>query len=160
VLRVVLLIVNLCLCVMVLSLGQMNATDQAIFVELFLGGLVVLLTDCKTLQGVGMWTALRARTQQRAVLGTLGSVMLVPWAAIFLVVFLGITGAFRPSSDGISMVFALWFLAGILNDLYFGSKARLGLSRGLRYWVSEGKEAGGRERFLAAAPPAILPHSA
>ena len=103
-----LVFVNLCICFAVLTrprLLAMDPTDQAIFIELFLGGILMLLVDFNALQTVGMWMAIRAQRQQRAVLGTLGRVMLVPWAGILLVVFL--SRAFNISQIGFATVLAL-----------------------------------------------------
>jgi hypothetical protein len=149
-LQMVLLLVNVCLCLAVVSRpGQlhMNARDQALFLELFVGGIVVLFVDFWALHTVGMCMAVRARKHHRAVLGTLGRMMLVPWAGIFLWVFLMMTRASGTSESELAMIFALWFTAGIINDLVVEVWARAGLGRGLRYWVAEGRMAGDREPF-------------
>jgi hypothetical protein len=146
-----LLFVNAGMCLAVLARPkqlQMSASDQAIFIELFLGGVISVFTDFSALQTVGMWMALRARKQHRAVLGTLGRVMFVPWGGVFLLVFLGATGAFSPSEGELAMVFGLWFMVGIATNLVFSAQARAGLGRGLRYWVA-GAEAGERRRSQA-----------
>ena len=151
-LKMVLLLVNLCMCLVVLSYPKplsMRPTDQAVFMELFLGGILLLFVDFKALQTVGMWMALRAPRQQRAVLRTLARVLLLPWAGIFLLVFLIMTRAFSPSESELAGVFALWFLGGIINDQVFCAQARAGLGRGLRHWVAEGKAAGDQGRFKA-----------
>jgi hypothetical protein len=153
-LRKGLLLVNLCMCLPVLAFPsqvEMDSTDQALFVELFLGGILALFVDFKALQMVGMWMALRARKHHRAVLGTLGRVMLVPWVGIFLWVFLMVTDAFRPSEGELGVVFVVWFMAGILTDLVVSAKARAGLGRGLRYWAA-GAETGNRRCLQAPGP--------
>ncbi|MCX6925578.1 MAG: hypothetical protein NT154_20570, partial [Verrucomicrobia bacterium] len=58
-------------------------------------------------------------------------------AAIFLLVFLMITGGFRSSEGAMATIVAIWFSAGIVSDLVFLAQARAGLDRGLRYWVAE-----------------------
>jgi hypothetical protein len=151
-LKLLLLFVNVCMCLAVLAHPRglyVQARDQAIFTGLFLGGILALVVDFSALQTVGIWMALRARSQPRAVLGTLGRVMLVPWAAFFLLVFLTITRAFSPSVSELVAVFAFWFLGGIINDLVFCAQARAGLDRGLRHWVAEGQTAGRQELFQA-----------
>ena len=153
----VLLLVNAGMCMAVLARPkqlQMNSTEQAIFLELFLGGILMLYVDFKAFQTVGMWMALRAHKHHRAVLGTLGRVMLVPWAGVFLVVFLTLTRSFGGSESGLAMVFALWFMAGIVTDLVVSAKARAGLERGLRFWVA-GAETGDRRRFMAPEPATL-----
>lgn len=152
-LKMVLLFVNVCMCLAVLACPRqlsMNPKDQAIFMELFLGGILMLFVDLSALQTVGMWMALRSRRQQRAVPATLGRVLLVPWALGVLLWFLMMTRAFSPSESGVAAIFAFWFMAGIVNDLVVSAQARAALGRGLRYWVAEGKAAGGWERFQAS----------
>jgi hypothetical protein len=154
----VLLLVNAGMCLAVLARPkqlQMSSTDQAVFLGLFLGGILVLFADFKALETVGMWMALRARKHHRAVLGTLGRVMLVPWAGVFLLVFLGVTGAFNPSEGELATVFGLWFMVGMVTDLGFSAQARAGLGRGLRYWVA-GAETGDRGRYQSSEPSTLV----
>jgi ABC-type transport system involved in cytochrome c biogenesis permease component len=154
----VLLLVNAGMCVAVLARPeqlQMNSTEQAIFLELFLGGMLALFVDFKALQTIGMWMALRARKHHRAVLGTLGRVMLVPWVGIFLLVFMTMTRSFGLSESELAVVFALWFMAGIVTDLVFSAQARAGLERGLRYWVA-GVEMGSRRQFQVPGPSTLM----
>jgi hypothetical protein len=154
-LKTFLLLVNFCMCLAVLLRPRhlsMTPREQVIFMELFLGGILLLFMDFRALQTAGMWLALRARKQHRAVLGTLARVMLVPWAGIFLPVFLPSVRTFNPSQIDLAVIFASWFMVGILNDLFFSAQARAGLGRGLRYWVAEGKAVGDREPFKALEP--------
>src|ERR1035441_7795304 len=114
-----LLLVNLCMCLAVLLRPRhlsMTPTEQAIFMELFLGGILLLFMDSRAIRTVGMWLALRARKQHRAVLGTLARVMLVPWAGVFLLVFLTSVRTFNPSQIDLAVIFASWFMVGIIND--------------------------------------------
>ena len=72
--------------------------------------------------------------------------MLVPWAGVFLLVFLTyLTRTLSGSEGEVAVVLALWFLTGILTDLVVSAWARAKLGRGLRCWVA-GAEAGGRQR--------------
>ena len=154
-LKTFLLLVNLCMCLAVLLRSRhlsMTPTEQAIFMELFLGGILLLFMDFRAIQTVGMWLALRARRQHRAVLGTLWRVMLAPWAGVFLLVFLTSMRTFSPSQIDLAVIFASWFMVGIINDLFFSAQARAGLGRGLRHWVAEGKAAGGRQPFQSLEP--------
>jgi hypothetical protein len=154
----VLLLVNVGMCLAVLARPKqlsMNPRDQAVFLELFLGGILALFLDFKALQTVGMWMALRARKHHRAVVGTLGRVMAVSWAGVFLLVFVMVTRAFSPSETELASVFAVWFVAGFLTDLIFSAQARAGLERGLRYWVA-GAETAERRTFQAHEPSALV----
>jgi hypothetical protein len=154
-LKFLLLLVNGAMCWMVWACRRqlhMGPADRALFGELFLGSTVVLFTDIAALHTVGTWMAIRARGHQRAVLGTLGRVMLVPWAAIFLWVFLMMTRAFSPGASEVALIFALWFMLGIATDLVSVARARAGLGRGLRYWLTCGTQASDRECSGVARP--------
>ena len=154
-LKMLLVCVNLCLCVAVLVHPRhmpIGSREQAGFVELFLGGIIMVFVDFNAIQTVGMWMALRARSQQRAILATLAALVLVPWMAMFLLWVLAIAGTLRLSEGGVSAIFALWFVGGIVNDLFFSAQARAALGRGLRYWVAERNTPGDREPFKALEP--------
>ena len=162
-LKMFLLLVNLCMCLAVLLRPRhvsMTSREQVIFMELFLGGVLMLFMDFRAIQTVGMWLALRARKQHRAVLGTLGRVMLVPWVGVFLLAFLTSVRTFNPSEIDLAVIFASWFMVGTINDMALGAQARAGLGRGLRYWVAEGKAAEGRAPFQALAPSIPMPINA
>ncbi len=156
-LKTVLVLVNVCMCLAVLTWSKplhMSSTDQHLFVELFAGGILALVCDLRALQAVGIWVALRGRKHQRAVLGTLGRVMLVPWACIFVWVFLTTTRAINPTEGELGVIFAVWFAVGVVNDLIIGGHARARLGDGLRYWVVAGKAAWDRERFWTTSASA------
>lgn len=110
----------------------MRLDDQVIFLELFLGGTVMLFLDFKTLGTVGKLVALRAKHHTRAVVGTAWIVMFVPWAAIFLLIFLAQAGRFMNGPGSAAVVFAVWFAIGIVTDLVLIGMAHENLSRGFR----------------------------
>jgi hypothetical protein len=87
------------------------------------GTMVVLITDFYALGWLGMWTGLRARQHHRAILGTIARVLLVPW---LLYLLMGFSGLF--DTPGGSRVFiVVWFLLGVLNDVFWVERARRGL---------------------------------
>ena len=100
---------------------HMNSTDLAIFWELYLGGVVALICDFRALGWVGMWRGLNDAKHHRAVLGTLGGVLGVPWLALFLMVFM--VRGFH-SAGGAAMTFAGWFALGVMIDLVAARSAR------------------------------------
>jgi ABC-type transport system involved in cytochrome c biogenesis permease component len=154
-LEIVLLLVSFCMCLAVAGCPEqlhMGGRDQAIFLEIFLGGIVALVVDFRALHAVGTWMGLRARRHHWAVLGTLGRVMLVPWVGILMWVFVMISRTFSPSESELGVIFALWFAAGIINDLVFWGTARIGLGRGLRYWMSGARAAGSGAPFPTLVP--------
>src|SRR5262245_53418470 len=86
------LALNSCLCLVIIIFPkevQIGERDIPIFLELFLGGVLMLYLDFNTLGTVGIWMALRAKRPSRAILATIGRVMFLPWAAIFLLFLLG-----------------------------------------------------------------------
>jgi hypothetical protein len=99
---------------------DMNPEDQGIFIELFAGGFLVLLLDFRAVVWAGMWNGLSARNHPRAVLRTLGQVMMIPWVMMFLIIFLNMgSGLGNPAP-----LFALWFCMGIVVDVVVIARAR------------------------------------
>ena len=129
---------NLCMVFASLTWGQrlgMNGQDQAVFLELFLGGILMVFFDFRAIRIVGASSALRAQRQHRAVLGTLGRVMAPSWAAIFLMIFymqlVRIGGA-----GTAAVIFACWFGIGIINDVAAINQARIALASGFKRWIA------------------------
>jgi ABC-type transport system involved in multi-copper enzyme maturation permease subunit len=120
----VLVVVNVALAgVMVTDVGplHMDAESQGMFSELFIGGLLVLVTDFYALGWVGMWRGLNAVKHHRAVIGTIGRILGPCWLAIFFFIFA------QPRLGGqgeVEFMFALWFAAGAVVDVLFGLHAR------------------------------------
>jgi hypothetical protein len=86
--------------------------------------LALLLADVVTLGWVGMWLGLTARNLNRAILGTIGRVLILPWGATSAGLFaldavsrmVG-RGAFEPSEQ---FRVYLWFGIGLANNFLFG----------------------------------------
>ncbi len=96
-----------------------------------LGGAVLLPLDAAALSRVGMWMGLCARTHYRAVLSTLGQVMLLPWLGLLFIVFLGICGGGLIRGD-LSGLLLGWLFVGFINDLYRVVQADAHLIEALR----------------------------
>jgi ABC-type multidrug transport system permease subunit len=130
--RRALFVINCCLCGLILLVNplSMNTEDQAAFLELFLGGILMLVLDFRALGEVGMLMALRCSRHHRATLATYFRIMGIPWMAIFVVILLGISRAL----NGIDPlpVFTIWFALGAATDLSVSAHARNMLSRGIR----------------------------
>ena len=132
-----LVVVNLALCATVMTDGgplHIRGEDRAIFLELFLGGILMLILDFFALGWVGMWRGLNATKHHRAVVGTLGRVLGISWLAIFLLFFL------QPNLGGpgdAEFVFGLWFALGGVVDVLAGQSARLKLRDEFRQIVSQ-----------------------
>ena len=86
--------------------------------------LVMLVTDLVTLGWVGMWLGLTARNLNRAILGAIARVLILPWVA-FYAALLGLEflwplfgrGPFQPG-DRFKVCF--WFGSGLANNFLFG----------------------------------------
>jgi ABC-type transport system involved in multi-copper enzyme maturation permease subunit len=155
-LGLLLLAVNLVMCAVVLGKRtelELNPKDQALFLELFIGGMLSLWFDFRALQSVGMWAALRTAKHQWAVVSTLGRVMLLPWVGIFLGVFLLESNSINLQPEEFGVAFILWFGLGLLVDMVVAAQARARLGLGLRYWLSE-RSAVARDREFSWQPAA------
>jgi ABC-type transport system involved in multi-copper enzyme maturation permease subunit len=76
------------------------------FTTMFVGGIGLLLSDCRAIGWVGMRLGVRGLRHHRAVLGTLARVVLPPWVLIFLFIFMSIGG--RAGPDAILAFFCVW----------------------------------------------------
>ncbi len=129
--------VNLALCVTVITDSgplHMRGEDQTIFLEILIGGILMLIADFFALGWVGMWQGLTKTKHHRAVVGTLGRVMGGCWLATFLLIFIG------PHFNGwgsVMMTFAMWFVLGGVVDVVAGQSARLKLRDEFRQVVSQ-----------------------
>lgn len=132
----VLTFINLALCAAILANSEtlhMSGEDRGIFSELFVGGTIVLVTDFFALGWVGMWRGLKAARHGRAVVGTVARVLGPCWFAIFLLFF--IQPRFRGPGEA-AFVFGLWFVLGMVVDLFFGLLARVRLQAEFRELAS------------------------
>jgi ABC-type transport system involved in multi-copper enzyme maturation permease subunit len=133
----VLVVVNLALCAAVMVDSgplHMGAPDRGIFLEIFIGGIVMLIADFHALGWVGMWQGLTKTKHHRAVLGTLGRVLGGCWLATFLVFFIG--PHFHSWGD-VVITFGMWFVLGGVVDVVAGQSARLKLRAEFRQIVSQ-----------------------
>ena len=86
--------------------------------------LAMLLADVATLGWVGMWLGLTANNLNRAILGTIARVLILPWGASYAVMFafdgllrLSGLGPFEPTEQ-VRVYF--WFGMGLVNNFLFG----------------------------------------
>ena len=117
--------VNVAMMVLVLSFHTphgFDSEDLMIFTGIFLGGILLLYLDSIVLNWVGMWAALRSRHHHRAVLVTLGRVMLAPWLTAFFFVFLMMMGnGSREMAEGL---ITAWFAVSLVTSALTGARAR------------------------------------
>jgi ABC-type transport system involved in multi-copper enzyme maturation permease subunit len=149
-------LLNVCLCLLTVGYSRlsMNSSDRAIFFELFAGGVITLLLDFRTLGKIGLLRAIHTKSHNRAILGTLMRVMLPPWAAIILMVF--VMQSTVRSAEGAAVTFAFWFGFGIVTDLILNSAATLELRKGLRELVC-GEPAAGPGASRPMLAPSLRP---
>jgi len=122
---------------MTASSGGMPPDESFIFVEMFLGSTVVLWLDASALSWLGMWRGLTAKKYPRSVLATWGQVMLPPWLAYFLFIFIGIANHGGLSEGSVEFLILLWFGVGVVVDVLSIARARENLVRFLRSTVAE-----------------------
>ncbi|HYG35333.1 MAG TPA: ABC transporter permease subunit [Clostridia bacterium] len=114
---------------------KLSGGDKLVFVELFVGGGLMMLLDFYAFSWIGMAAALSAKRHSGAIASTLGRVMGIPWLMVLFLVFLGMGGGFG-SAEAAFVIFAFWFMAGIVADMAFVAKARTNLKKALRNdWV-------------------------
>ena len=111
----------------------MNVGDHErnTFRTMFVGGAVALWLDFRALSWTGMLLALRSKSHSRAVLSTLGRVMLLPWAGIFAFVIIGEIGRGLSGAAVGTFVF-IWFLVGAILSLTAAAKAKRQLADDFR----------------------------
>jgi ABC-type Na+ efflux pump permease subunit len=93
---------------------------QQFTTQLVLLNVLMLAADVLTLGWVGMWLGLTARNLNRAILGTVGRVLVLPWGGFFTTMFaLGLfwRGPFEP---GEAFRLYVWFGIGLATNCVFG----------------------------------------
>ena len=126
-------LVNLCMLLLITGKNpmRMHGDDRVIFCEIFIGGAILLSLDAFALTWVGMSMALKKRGHHRAIYATIARVMLPPWLAILLFIFLGIGGTHINSGDMIGFV-GIWLFGCVIVDLVQAGVARSSLAGLLR----------------------------
>jgi len=126
-------LVNLCMFLLMTGKNPLGVRgdELVVFCEMFIGGAILLPLDAFALGWVGMSMALKKRGHHRAIYATFARVMLPPWLAIMLFIFLGIGGMPMRSGDMIGFI-ALWLFGSAIVDLVQAGTARVGLAGLLR----------------------------
>ena len=102
---------------------RFSAQEVFVFCEVVLGGALMLLVDVYALSWVGMLMAFQTRRHNRAILATLGRVMLAPWLAVFVLVLLTIGGT-RLSVYTALALSPLWFGLAAVIEHAFAARAK------------------------------------
>jgi hypothetical protein len=112
----------------------MPSKVMTIFSMMFLGGAALLFFDFNALGWVGMRTGLDGRRHHRAVMTTLGRVMLGPWAGIFVFNVIGFAGGI--DEDAIPGIIITWWLLSIGLSLGLAVRAKRALTGQMRRLAS------------------------
>jgi hypothetical protein len=115
----------------VVCAGLFDLQDNVliVFLEAFVGGALMLWLDMRALAWAGMWHGLNSRRTHRAVLTTLGKVMLLPWLVI---IFVAVTESFVSTPEKAAITIAAWMLLGAVLNMFVGGIARKKLLNQLR----------------------------
>lgn len=146
-------LVNLCMFLLVTGKSPMgmHGDDRIIFSEMFIGGAILLPLDSFALSWVGMSMALKKRGHHRAIYANFARIMLPPWLAILLFIFLGIGGTRMNSSDMIAFV-GLWLFGCVMLDFIQAGVARTALVGLLRERALQAKASGQRMPADSTSP--------
>jgi ABC-type transport system involved in cytochrome c biogenesis permease component len=145
-------LVNVCMVLMITGKNPqgIRGDELVVFCEIFICGAILLPLDAFALSWVGMSMAMKKRGHHRAIYATFARVMLPPWLAVMMFIFLGIGGTHMSTGDMIGFV-GLWFFGSAIVDIIQSAAARTGLPGLLRE-----PSAGSNRRFpgpvLAAQP--------
>jgi len=132
----------------------MPAKPQTLFCGIFLGGLVLLWSDYYALTWIGMAQALRRRRHHRAVLATLGRMLVPPWIGMFLLFMLANMVRGRMREDTAIAILVVWFFVSVIDDVLAASKARAQLVDKFRSLAAGDKVTDSQTR-----PPVLAPVS-
>jgi ABC-type transport system involved in cytochrome c biogenesis permease component len=113
---------------------QVDTQDRWMFIELFVGGLIALLSDYRASLWVGMWQGLSKRQPYKAVAITALQLLGPCWALAF---FAFVTQLKFDSLVGVGIMFAMWFLAGLVVDAFSIRIARSRLTKRFREIATE-----------------------
>jgi hypothetical protein len=117
--------------ILLLNPANMPWEPQILISVILLGGALLLPLDCRALAWVGMCLGLSGRRHHRAVFGTLGRVMLAPWAGMLLFFYLGFSGAFKDENLMYAAI-ACWFLFSAGIDLFTAFLAKRAVTQRFR----------------------------
>jgi hypothetical protein len=119
------------------SHGAGNGEEGAMFLEVLVGGTVVLWTDAYALYWTGMWRGLNAKKYPRSTVATWGLVMAPPWLFAFFLVCTAPIWGNSLGEGGFMFLAFVWFGAGVVVDVACINWAQSNLNSSFRAVVSE-----------------------
>jgi len=103
----------------------LDEDSRALCVWVYVAAMISLVADVGALHWTGMWRALAARNPQRAVIGSLGRILVLPWLGIALaLLILALAASVSQYEPQPTRLVALWLALGITTDIGFGAWAR------------------------------------
>ncbi|HEX5223029.1 MAG TPA: ABC transporter permease subunit [Verrucomicrobiae bacterium] len=116
----------------------MGANDRIIFALMFLGGILLLFTDCFVMGSTSVWAALTTKRHARAILKTIRIILLPGWIGILGFWFLGVTSG-GLNSETVMMMVITWIGLALGADVIVLSIMRRRLNPdGFRELVATG----------------------
>jgi len=115
---------------------QIGSEETGIFLEVLLGGTLLLWLDARALIWLGMWKGLTARTHPRSVLTILAVVLGIPWLVGFVLAF--VAGMLVNGVGAVEVCAGLWYGLGALVDVIATGLARESLRGSFRSVVAQG----------------------
>lgn len=127
------LLLNVMLLFLILGSVSARLPDEpaSVLTEILLGGSVLMLADFHALGWVGMWMGLRQKQHHRAILATLGRIMVIPWLGLLFCYFLGVSGFIR-NQESVMVLLFFWYSGSLGLDLALAGWARTELVHSLR----------------------------
>jgi ABC-type Na+ efflux pump permease subunit len=112
------------LCLPATLSDTLDEDSRALCLWVYVAAMISLVADVAALHWTGMWQALRARNPQRAVLGSVARILVLPWlgmALALLIIAFASVSQYEPQP---TRLVALWLALGITTDIGFGGWAR------------------------------------
>jgi hypothetical protein len=118
---------------------SMDEESRALWVSIYAAATISLVADAAALHWIGMWLAIKARNPQRAVIGVIARILVLPWVvwAVGVVIVNSAASDGQFSLDGTRLV-GFWLPLVLTVDLGFGLWGRHKLTTGFRRSVAEG----------------------
>lgn len=115
--------------ILILDPAEMR-NDKFIFFWAFFFGAFLVHSDFYAITWTSLKLALRGKRQHWVIFGTLGRVLLAPWAVI--VILMLIMGQANVRDSTVKVVIWLWLFASLFVGLIQGFRARLHANKGFR----------------------------
>jgi ABC-type transport system involved in multi-copper enzyme maturation permease subunit len=98
--------------------------SRAMCVWVYVAAMISLAADVAALHWTGMWQALTARNPQRAVIGSMARILVLPWLGMALALLILAFASASQYEPQPTRLVALWLALGITTDVGFGAWAR------------------------------------